>query len=421
MKIVELQAENFKRLKAVSIKPTDKGLVIISGKNGQGKSSAVDSIIAALAGKDALRDTPKPIRDGEKTAQVVLDTGEYKITRRFWLPDKTDLLVESKDGALKTPQTLLDKIYDDLALDPSEFLKASEKEQRNMFARAIGFDLDAWETDRNVAFAQRTAINREIKAAEGHLVSLPKPEKDLPEEELSTADVLRDMRGAQQRQTEINAKKNDLTILSANLTRIIDNLTSVDRQIEVLKKQKSSLESEKKSIENVTVKIQKELAAVVAPDMEIFNERIAEVEAINKKVQVARDYRAALANYNQLKGESEALTFKIQRLDIRLQTFIENTTLPVPGLSFSPVGLEFNGQPFTQAADSDRLRVAVGIAMAQNPQLRIIRIRDGNLFDSQSLELLEQMAKNEDYQVWIERVDESGQIGIVIEDGEIKS
>ena len=49
MKIVSLQAENFKRLKAVEIKP-DGSTVVITGKNAQGKSSILDSIFAAVGG-----------------------------------------------------------------------------------------------------------------------------------------------------------------------------------------------------------------------------------------------------------------------------------------------------------------------------------------------------------------------------------
>jgi len=43
MKIISLVAENVKKLVAVEIKP-DGNLVEITGKNGQGKTSVLDSI-----------------------------------------------------------------------------------------------------------------------------------------------------------------------------------------------------------------------------------------------------------------------------------------------------------------------------------------------------------------------------------------
>lgn len=42
MKIISLIAENVKRLVAVEIKP-DGNMVVISGKNGAGKTSAADA------------------------------------------------------------------------------------------------------------------------------------------------------------------------------------------------------------------------------------------------------------------------------------------------------------------------------------------------------------------------------------------
>ena len=53
MKIVKLTAENFKRLEAVEITP-DGNTVLISGRNGQGKSSVLDSILAALFAVSAV-------------------------------------------------------------------------------------------------------------------------------------------------------------------------------------------------------------------------------------------------------------------------------------------------------------------------------------------------------------------------------
>ena len=43
MKILELRAENIKKLVAVEIKP-DGNIVEITGKNGAGKTSVLDSI-----------------------------------------------------------------------------------------------------------------------------------------------------------------------------------------------------------------------------------------------------------------------------------------------------------------------------------------------------------------------------------------
>ena len=56
-----------------------------------------------------------------------------------------------------------------------------------------------------------------------------------------------------------------------------------------------------------------------------------------------------------------------------------------------------------------------------NPKLRVIRITDGSLLDTENMALIEKMATEADFQIWIERVDESGTAGVVIEDGQVKS
>lgn len=52
-------------------------------------------------------------------------------------------------------------------------------------------------------------------------------------------------------------------------------------------------------------------------------------------------------------------------------------------------------------------------------KLRVIRIKEGSLLDPDNLALIAAMAKERDYQVWIERCDVSGKIGVVIEDGAV--
>jgi recombinational DNA repair ATPase RecF len=80
MKIVGLQAENFKRLRAISIHPNGDPLVRIVGKNAQGKTSALDCISAALGGERLCPD--EPIRRGAETADIQIDLGDLVVRRR---------------------------------------------------------------------------------------------------------------------------------------------------------------------------------------------------------------------------------------------------------------------------------------------------------------------------------------------------
>jgi recombinational DNA repair ATPase RecF len=80
MKIVNRKAENFKKLVAVEISFTDNN-VIVTGKNGAGKSSVLDAIWWALSGKKHIQD--KPIREGQTKAMIRLDLGTIIVERVF--------------------------------------------------------------------------------------------------------------------------------------------------------------------------------------------------------------------------------------------------------------------------------------------------------------------------------------------------
>ena len=44
VKINKLELENVKRVRAVALEPTENGLTVIGGRNGQGKTSVLDAI-----------------------------------------------------------------------------------------------------------------------------------------------------------------------------------------------------------------------------------------------------------------------------------------------------------------------------------------------------------------------------------------
>ena len=50
VKITQFEAENVKRIKALTLTPAPAGLTVIGGRNNQGKTSGLDAIVWALGG-----------------------------------------------------------------------------------------------------------------------------------------------------------------------------------------------------------------------------------------------------------------------------------------------------------------------------------------------------------------------------------
>lgn len=62
----------------------------------------------------------------------------------------------------------------------------------------------------------------------------------------------------------------------------------------------------------------------------------------------------------------------------------------------------------------------MAIALAANPKLPVVLIRDGSLLDEDGLRMVAEMAEARGAQVWLERVSNAGNVGVVIEDGRVK-
>ncbi len=166
MKIIELHAENVKRLKAVQIRPTGH-LVEIAGRNGQGKSSVLDCIWWALAGGDTIQRSP--IRKGESEAVIRLDLGDIKVRRTFKRKGDgdeftTSLIVENGEGArYSSPQKMLDALVDHLSFDPLAFTRMKARDQFDALRAFVpGIDFDAIERANKADFDARTVKNREV-------------------------------------------------------------------------------------------------------------------------------------------------------------------------------------------------------------------------------------------------------------------
>jgi DNA repair ATPase RecN len=411
MKIVELRAERFKRLSAVEISPAGD-VVIISGKNGAGKSSVLDAIWLALGGAPAAKDsgTTRPVKDGEVDAFVRLDLGEITVTRKWTADGGSSLTVEGAKGKkFSSPQTLLDSLVGSLSFDPLAFSRMSPKDQRKALTEAVklDFDPDALDAQRKELYDERTAANRELKTLEARLSSMPVPKAGIPEEEESLSDLLGELKAAN---AEIERQAQERRKLEEMRARA----TALKEQIDHLRAELAALAEQGKA-QSALVDSLGECPAIAG-----IEQRINSIQETNAVVRAAREYRTVKAMADKVRKESEALTQKMEALEQEKSQGFERAQFPVKGLAFDAEGVTFNGIPFQQCSSAEQVRIAVAVAAALNPKIRVIRIADGSLLDSASMAEIERLAKEHDMQIWIERVDESGGVGIVIEDGAVR-
>lgn len=401
MKIINLKAENIKKIKAVDITPKDN-TIVITGKNGQGKTSILDSILFALGGKDALKDTPKPIRDGEDHASIEIDLGDYRVVRSWNASGTTRLEVFSPDGAkYGSPQSLLDEIVGRIAFDPLAFANMKPDEQRAVLLDVLGLteEVAKLQAEYRELYEERTLVGRELKTAEGYYNGITVA-PDAPEAPVDTVAVSNELREAE----------------TANraITDLQDALEESEKDVIELKEQLAEAE---KAVAGAKAK----LKGVKLVDTQPLQDKLASASAINQHYQQAQNKKTASDNVDKHKANQKALTDKMDVIVSSKEKLITSAKLPIDGLNIDAEGVTFKAIPFTQLSSAEQLKVSLAIAMATNPKLRVMRIMDGSLLDSDNMKIVTEMANTEDYQVWIERVEDGGRVGIIIENGEVKN
>ena len=427
MKIIALTAENVKKLVAVEIRP-DGNVVQITGKNGQGKTSVLDCIWWALAGATHIQSAP--IRKGATEARISLDLGEITVTRAFKKRDDekitTSITVENDQGArFPSPQRMLDGLLGELSFDPLAFARMDARQQFNELKRFVpDVDFEAIADANRDDYAKRTEVNRAAKQAKTMADQIdvdaavadqaPIDESALLEKLQSAADhnsqiETRKVRREQAREAA-DAKLRESELHKGKAAELREQADDHDAQARALVEEAKAID---KKIDD----------APPLPDPIDTDAVRVELEAArqaNAQIDQAKRKAALLAEAEEADAQSKALTKAMEDREQAKRDTVANAELPVPALAFGDGEIMLDGVPFDQASDAERLRTSIAIAMASNPKLRVIRVRDGSLLDEEAMRLVSEMADGNDYQVWIERVDDTGKIGFVLEDGRLK-
>lgn len=409
VKINSLELENVKRIKAVAFKPTANGLTVIGGKNGQGKTSVINSIAWDLGGEKYRPTTPD--REGSvlpPSLHIELSNGLI-VERK----GKNSTLKVTDPKGNKSGQQLLNQFIETLALDLPKFMGASNKEKANILLQVIGVgdQLFKLEQEEQSTYNQRRAIGQiadQKKKYASEMTHYP----DAPEDLISPSALIRDQQEILARNGE-NAKKRQ------RAQYIGQQVETMSRHVEQLRNELTAAEESLNKLSADYETSQKDTLTLHDESTEELEKNIADVEEINRKVR---------ANLSKQHAEEEAeaqckvydkLTDTINDLRSKKQMLLNGAKLPLPGLTVDNGELLYNGYRWDGMSGSDQLRVATAIVRAINPECGFVLLDKLEQMDTDTLQEFGAWLEQEGLQAIATRVSTGGECSIIIEDGEV--
>ena len=424
MNIIEMKIKNVLNIGAMDIKP-DGPMIILSGKNGAGKSNVIRCLRMLLEGYKV----DKPVKDGEKTGEifgiVADDNGQpkYHVTRT--MTEKTErLVVTSADKTpYASPATLLASLRGDLGFDPMAFMKMRPAEQRALLFKIVGVDLAEHDRMRRGIYDERTANGRELKRMQGLRQSLPSGE-GLPSEVVPI-----DKQEAAI--TELKRKRENWILhqqvgvtTQEKQDRLSTQLAALEDEIDAAIDQRNKLQEEFNDRNKVLARHRQETPKET-PQEDIDKAYTALQETIKSNAKI--EAMAGAKNLDkQIAEQAEKIedeTKTIEDMDSALTTSLAQCELPVEGLEATDEGVKYNGIPFEQIETGMQIRISTMLGMALNPKLKVLCIPDGDKLDKGNLKAIAEIIGDEKYQVWVEKMidDDAQPVGIHIVDGAIES
>lgn len=427
MTVVGLEVENFKRLRAVRLVPSPTGLILVRGRNEQGKSSLIDSMAGSFGGAEETDDLP--IREGEHNARTLINLGEIVI-RKKWTRDaggkaRAQLVVEGADGQpIRSPQAILDMLRSKLA-DPVRFLSMPPKEQTETVLAVMRLDgelrrLESLEAEQ---YQHRTVVGREMERTKKAAEQIAREVAELPVIEVAgdASELAARLEAAKEHNGTIERYAQARAAAESRGREAAARKARLEQQLEAVARELQAAQSEvvecRQAWEHANEYVRDTPPIDVSPIVAALRSiEEAQRQQGKRDLLALEEQRAAKAI-----SEHQAAEDAITATRAQMTELLRGAKFPIEDMAYDPDAkrLTVAGIPLPQCSHAQKLKISVAIAMAGAPAIKVIFIRDGSMLDEASLRLVAELADAHKYQVWCEIVDEEKDgAGVYIEDGE---
>lgn len=422
-RILELHMSNIKRIKMVDITPK-KNIVILEGDNAQGKTSILDGIAYLIGGKTLIPE--EPIRQGEKTGFVSAVIGDFEVSRRWTNPYTSYLNIKPKEGAEpKSPQNFLNEKIGKISLEVAELVNMPKDKRVDLFKKITGLELDDLKSKHIKVMEsrkdERKAFERLEREAENY-TDLPEMGEDVNFDDLQKE--RREKEEANKRYRNKEEERGSLVYGKADLElKIKDTHDEIKKYENAIKELTDLNETRKQQVLKGQIEIDK-----LTEEYKIMPQwDLSEIDEKIKKAMGMQELKFKYGRRDEIEGEMVKVSKKVDKYNLELaglqdekQKRIKEATIPVEGIEFDGEIIKYNGIEFEECSTAEQIEMSIAIGIKENPEIRILLIRDGSAIGASAMDRIKKLAKDNNFQIWVERVAETKGNEIFIEDGEIK-
>ena len=438
--IVEVEIENFRRLTVAEIKLVPKeGLVRVTGPNAAGKTSLLKAIAGVLGGAGEVH--PESKKDEAKTGRVALRLSNgYTVERRFTDRNAKGYLTVTGPDEGQHRQSKLAGWLGSGSFDPLAFFSLKPEAQRDtLFSVAKDPELPKKLADSRRKYAavydDRTPVIVRKRDLARTIASAPAGEPPDPIDTKETLSLIRSGQALQVRYQSLNRQHQNAmakihsyeTAVSSRVAKIEDLEQRSDELLNRISGQKERLKVDKSNLSECQKKaevLQSDLSQTddPAPQIAQLQEVLASASEVDRKRQPWLDHEKATMDFENVATEERTLTEDLKNIKAAEGRLLAESGIPVKGIGFDEAGTPLlNDRSLELASGRERIEVAVSVALAADPQLRVCLLDEANELDLDAMKALDRLARKHHFQIWCVRIGLEGPGEIVVEDGVAKS
>lgn len=417
-KIEKMNVSNFKSISDIEVICNGESRRFI-GVNGAGKSSIMDAFTMGAKGeltksngkKLLKKDYYTLIPKGKTSGDIVLQLRELATDKIVIIDRKINkngdklLSVKYEDDSPVSP-SLMDNLISDFSINPYSFINLSPQEQ----AKMIGIDVSEFDKRIKDVKAERSEVNKEKLK----LMKLIPPTEEEPEpcEKITPSDILEQIDAVDKHNQKVDeakkyikGKEEEVAKTNDKIGSNVEEINNLTRRIEELKAMNLGLaEENSKAIENIHLlkTRQEEKGLARYKDKGYLIQQLKDAEDNNVKAEAYKRFMEDSKRLSESQVLYNEISSKIAEIEAEKVAYLQSQSFPKEVSIGDDGGLLINGRELDETSFNHAkvMEIILALLKHDNASLKTIFIKDGNLYDSKTLERLESMG----YQLLIEIV-----------------